>query len=139
MYGIRISRKPPTCRTLGGAATESSGLSRQGGCLLRIRGAGRSTELTVLAAATIVAAVGAMFAVMVFLAGDTQTHAGHGFAPRLGDGFVAFFAMGETGSAAHLAAHALDRILYGRVDLVVDGVVAGPAGGHVVLRRLEMP
>src|SRR5699024_4407964 len=86
--------------------------------------------LAVLAAAAVVAAGGGLFAVEVFLASQAIAYAGHGLAPRLGDGVAAFLAVGAARPLAHLAAHALDRVLDGRVDLVVDGVVAGPAGSH---------
>src|SRR5699024_3111923 len=96
-----------------------------------------STQLAVLAAAPVVAAKSGMFAVERFLARQAQAHARHGPAPGLGNRIATFLAMRRGRSLAHLAARTLDRVLDGGINLVVDGVVAGPAGGHVVLRSPE--
>jgi hypothetical protein len=38
--------------------------------------------------------------------------------------------MGQPGTVAQLRAGALDRVIHGRVDLVLDGAVACPPCGH---------
>src|SRR6185312_14754511 len=87
-------------------------------------------QLAVLAAAAVVARERLLVAVVRFLAIDAQPHAGHGLAPRLGDLRVALLAMREASPARQLAARALDGVVDRRVDLVLNGAVAGPACGH---------
>src|SRR3546814_6730723 len=58
---------------------------------------------------------------------------------RLGDFHVALLTATQAGPLRQLAAHSLDRVLDGRVDLVLDGAIACPTGCHVRLlgRRSE--
>src|SRR5690606_8943382 len=92
----------------------------------------RSTQLAVLAAAPVVAAGGrALLGVARLLALHAQAYAGHGLAPRLGDPGVALLAVLQPGTLWNLAAHALDRVLDGRVDLVLHCAIACPTGCHV--------
>ncbi len=74
-------------------------------------------------------------AVLGFLAGNAQAHAGDGLAPRLGNLRVALFAALEAGALGQLVAHALDAVLDGGIDLVLHGAVAGPTRGHGLLRK----
>jgi hypothetical protein len=93
-----------------------------------------STKLTVLAATPVVAALAGLLLVVGFLAGDAQAHARQRLAPRLGDGGVAFFAMGQPRPLRQLTAGALDRVRDGGVDLVLYGAVACPTCSHDGLR-----
>src|SRR5436305_13661 len=67
-------------------------------------------QLAILAAAAVVTAERGLLLVFVGLAGHTQTHAGHGLAPRLGDLRIAFFAALQARTFRRLAAGTLDRI-----------------------------
>src|SRR3546814_9489437 len=95
-----------------------------------MRGRGPLTQLAVLAAAAVVTRARGVFLVLRFLARHAQAHAGHGLAPRLGDRRVAFFAVTESGTLRQAAARALDRVLDGRVDLVLHSGVACPSFRH---------
>src|SRR5690606_4061507 len=90
-----------------------------------------SAQLAVLAAAAVVAGRRRFLAVQRFLARHAQAHAGHGLAPRLGDRRVAFLAVRQARTLRQAAARALDRVLDGRVDLVLHCGVARPSGCHV--------
>src|SRR5690606_1919530 len=94
------------------------------------RSSPRSAQLAVLAAAAVVAGEAGFFPVLRGLAGHAQAHAGYRAAPRLGarrDAFMEAFQAGPLGQAR---AGALGPVLDGRIDLIVDGVVAGPSGRH---------
>ena len=67
----------------------------------------------------------------LLLARHTQAHAGHRQLPRLGNRFIAFFAVTQARPARQLGAGALDRVLDAVVDLLLHGAVAGPSSGHV--------
>ena len=67
-----------------------------------------------------------------FLAAYAQTYAGHGTSPRFRDGCLAFFTMGQPGAVAQLRTGALNGVVDGRVDLVLDGAVTCPTCGHDV-------
>src|SRR5690606_23168876 len=88
-----------------------------------------SAKLAVLAAAAVDAAT-TFFTIGCGLAGHTQTHAGNGLAPRLRDRLVALFAVGQPRPLAQPAARARDRVLDGRVDLVLYGSVSRPTRCH---------
>src|SRR5262249_15625932 len=98
---------------------------------------GRSAQLAVLAGAPVVAAERLLFAVVRFLARYAQTHARHRAAARLGNQRLAFLAMSQARAFRHAAAGALDRVLDRRVDLILNGVVAGPTGGHLRTLRVR--
>src|SRR5690606_27190792 len=87
-------------------------------------------ELAVLAAPAVVAAFRALLGIARFLAGHAQAHAGHGLAARFGDRGIAFLAVRQPRPLAKLAARALDRVLDGGVDLVLDRAVTRPSGCH---------
>src|SRR5690348_10795473 len=89
-----------------------------------------SAQLTVLAAAPIVEAVGLHLLIGLGLAGDAEAHPRHGFAARLGDLVAALLAVLAAGAAGQPAAHALERVLDAGVDLVLDRAVFRPTGGH---------
>src|SRR5688500_7723786 len=89
-----------------------------------------SAELAVFAAAAVVAGEAGLLLVAGFLADDAEAHAGDGLAACLWNLRIAFLAAHQAGSLRELAAHALDRILDGGVDLVLYSAVAGPACGH---------
>ena len=90
----------------------------------------RLAELAVLAAAAVVAADAAVFRIVRFLAIDAEAHARDGLAPRLGNLRVAFLAARQARALGNAAARALDRVLDGRVDLVLHRAVAGPSCRH---------
>src|SRR3546814_1407156 len=78
-----------------------------------------SAQLAVLAATAVVAAGrGFVLRITRLLAVHAQAHPGHGLAPRLGDFHVALLTTTQAGPLRQLAAHSLDRVLDGRVDLV---------------------
>src|SRR3546814_19950500 len=86
-----------------------------------------SAQLAVLAAAAVVAAGrGFVLHITRLLAVHAQAYAGHGLAPRLWDFPVALLTATQAGPLRPLAAHSLDRVLDGRVDLVLDGALACP-------------
>src|SRR3990167_4307135 len=78
-----------------------------------------SAQLAVLAAPAVIAIEFGLFFVVLGLAGHAQAHAGDGFAPRLGDGGVTFFAMAQAFATRQLAAGALDGVLNAAVDLLL--------------------
>src|SRR5690606_659350 len=88
------------------------------------------TQLAVLAAAPVVAGGGTFGAVQGILAGHAQAHAGQRLAARGRDRLVAFLAVARARPARELAARTLDRVVDGRVDLVLHRVVACPARCH---------
>src|SRR5690606_13605544 len=90
-----------------------------------------SAQLAVLAAAPVVDAEGGAGLVPFTLAGHAQTHAGQRRAARLGNGGVAFLAMGQALAPGQLATGALDGVLDAAVDLFLYRAVTGPAAGHV--------
>lgn len=90
----------------------------------------RSSELAVLAAATVVAAGTAPLQVALFLAGDTQADAGHRHTPRHWNCRIALFAALEARSLREFVASPFDAILDGGIDLILHGAVARPAGCH---------
>src|SRR5690606_28908500 len=94
--------------------------------------ADESAQLAVLAAAAVVAAAGTLAGVALFLAGQAQAHARQRLPPGLGDGLPAFLAITTAGTGRQLAARPLDGVLHRCVDLVLDGAVAGPTGGHAL-------
>src|SRR3546814_2561592 len=122
-----------TCSWRLGAGRAAQRWSR-----LRMGAAGRpragSAQLAVLAATAVVAAGrGFVLRITRLLAVHAQAHPGHGLAPRLGDFHVALLTTTQAGPLRQLAAHSLDRVLDGRVDLVLDGAIACPTGCHVRL------
>src|SRR5690606_4029662 len=92
-----------------------------------------SSKLAVLAAAPVVRAGTGLFFVARLLAGDAQAHPGHGLPPRFGYRLTALLAVFATWTRAQAAARALDRVIDGRVDLFLDGAVAGPTRCHAAL------
>jgi len=70
--------------------------------------------------------------VFFFLAAHAQAHTGHGLAPRLGNGRLAVFAVGQPGAVAQLCAGPLDGVIDSGVDLILDGAVACPTCRHDV-------
>src|SRR5690349_11732221 len=101
----------------------------------RIAARAALAQLAVLAAAAVVAADRALLLVLRILAGHAQAHAGHRLAACLGDRRLALLAVAQARPLRQLAARALDRVLHGRVDLVLYGAVAGPTDGHGGLRE----
>src|SRR5690606_33499223 len=93
-----------------------------------------AAQLAVLAAASVVAAVGTLLALLRFLAADAQAHPRHGLAPRRWNRSVALLAARAARALRQLAARALDRILHGGVDLVLHRAIACPSGCHCILR-----
>src|SRR6185437_6198560 len=97
--------------------------------------AGGSAELTVLAAAAVVAAELSPVAIGGILTGDAQPHAWNGLAPCLRDLRAAVGAMGEAGTLRQPALRAQDAVRHGRIDLLLYGAVTGPACCHGSILR----
>jgi hypothetical protein len=93
-------------------------------------GMGRSPELTILAAATVIACEPCQVPIVFLLAGHTETNARKSLAPCLRNLIPAFRAMGQGGSARQLALRPLDSVLYRRVDLILHRAVSGPTCSH---------
>src|SRR5687768_10041007 len=124
-----VRRMPPMVHLLAATLADTASAIVSAGLAGRTN-AGASAQLAVLAAAAVVAGGAGLFAIERLLAGDTQAHAWHRLAPRLGNGRAALLAMRQPRPPRQLAAGALDRILHGRVDLVLHRVVACPARCH---------
>src|SRR5450631_3572818 len=90
-----------------------------------------SSQLTVLAAAAVVAAELRRLAIVFGLAGHAKAHAGNRVAPRLGDHRCAFGAMLQRRAPRQLALSALDRVLDRRVDLLLHRTITCPTRRHV--------
>jgi hypothetical protein len=91
-----------------------------------------SAQLTVFAAATVVAAESTRLFVFGFLTGDAQAHTGNGFATRLGNLGATLLAMSQPRTAGQLLFCTLDRVLNGCVDLILHGSIAGPTRRHLI-------
>lgn len=100
-----------------------------------------SAQLAVFTAASV--ETGAMAPIFVGLAltGHTKTYARHGIASTLGNRVATFFAVGSAFALRHIAAHPLQLILYGAVNLRPNRTISSPSDGHVVtcLFQLHSP
>ena len=92
-------------------------------------------QLAVLAAAAVVARILDNFAIGDFLAGHAQPHARDRLAARCGNLRAALGARLERRPGRQPTLGALDRILHGRVDLILDRAFFRPTGCHGYLVR----
>ncbi len=89
-----------------------------------------SPQLTILAPTAVVAADRFHLGILFRLAGDTQAHAGDGLAAGIGNGFVTFLAVSQAFARWQPVTYALDRILDGCIDLVLNCPVFCESAGH---------
>jgi hypothetical protein len=96
----------------------------------RHAGDSASSQLAILAAAPVVATLGFLLGVARALARDTQAHPGHGVAARLGYGLPAFGTVVQARALRQSVTGAPDRILDGRVDLILNRTIFCEPTGH---------
>ncbi len=90
-----------------------------------------SSQLTVLASTTVIAAHCLCVDILFRLAGYTQADTRNSFAPRRRNLFVALFTVAQAFAAQHLVSHPFDRIIDARIDLILNSSVLCKTASHL--------